>query len=30
MPGLGQEFTVDIHAIQRDLWQEPDELLIYL
>jgi len=23
-------FTVDIHSIRRGLWQEPDELLIYL
>ena len=23
-------FTVDIHAIQHGLWQESDELLIYL
>jgi len=23
-------FTVDIHSIRRGLWQESDELLIYL
>jgi len=26
----GSPFTVDFHAIQHGLWQESDELLIYL
>jgi hypothetical protein len=28
--GLGQGFMVDIQVIRPNLWQEPDELLMYL